>query len=158
MRQVTYNEDDRQYLLMMQSNIERMAGNSANCKTWLVTILAGFLAIGCGVDALNGWLLLAVIPIFVFWGLDSYYLKLERGMRNRQHYFINNYGRDDVYGKALYDFKTLECRKDEKDKGYRSTEGVMWTTSEYPFYIGLLLVILFIMAVLNWDNILSIYK
>ena len=91
MREVVYNEDDRQYMQMMQGNIERMAGNSSNCKTWLVTIVAGFLAIGCGVDALNGWLFLSVIPIFVFWYLDSYYLKLERGMRNRQRYFINNF-------------------------------------------------------------------
>lgn len=28
-----YNDDDRQYLEMMQGNIERMAANSANCKT-----------------------------------------------------------------------------------------------------------------------------
>lgn len=28
-----YNEDDRQYLQMMQENISRMASNSANCKT-----------------------------------------------------------------------------------------------------------------------------
>ena len=158
MREVTYNEDDRQYLQMMQGNIERMAGNSSNCKTWLVTIVAGFLAIGCGVDALNGWLFLSVMPIFVFWYLDSYYLKLERGMRNRQRYFINNYRSDDIYSKALYDFKTLEQEQDDKDNGYKSTEGVMWTTSEYPFYLGLFLVVLIIMAVLNWDDILTICK
>ena len=27
------NDDDRQYLMMMQENITRMATNSANCKT-----------------------------------------------------------------------------------------------------------------------------
>lgn len=157
-RENIYNEDDRQYLQMMQSNIERMAVNSANCKTWLITIVAGFLAIGCGVEALNGWLFLAVIPIFVFWGLDSYYLKLERGMRNRQRYFIYNYGCDDVYGKALYDFKTLECCKDDIEKGYKSTVGVRWTTSECFFYLSLLFVILIVMAVLNWDYISTICK
>lgn len=42
-----YETQDLQYLQMMQENITRMAGNSANAKTWLVTIVTGFFAIGC---------------------------------------------------------------------------------------------------------------
>lgn len=38
-----YETQDLQYLQMMQENITRMAGNSANAKTWLVTIVTGFL-------------------------------------------------------------------------------------------------------------------
>ena len=109
---------------MMQSNIERMSSNSANCKTWLVTLEAGFWAIGCGVQQLNGWLFLAFIPILVFWSLDSYYLKFERGMRNRQRYFINNYGNDNVYSQVLYDFTPMECSRDDLSKGYKSTNKV----------------------------------
>lgn len=40
---VNYDTQDLQYLQMMQENIARMAGNSANAKTWLVTILQVFL-------------------------------------------------------------------------------------------------------------------
>lgn len=40
---VNYDTQDLQYLQMMQENIARMAGNSANAKTWLVTIITGFL-------------------------------------------------------------------------------------------------------------------
>ena len=54
-----YNEDERQYLQMMQDNITRMATNSANAKTWLVTIVAAFLAIGCNIKDFDYWLLLA---------------------------------------------------------------------------------------------------
>lgn len=40
---LNYDAQDLQYLQMMQENITRMAGNSANAKTWLVTIVTGFL-------------------------------------------------------------------------------------------------------------------
>ena len=46
-----YNDDDRQYLEMMQGNIERMAANSANCKTWMVTIVAAVMALQCSISA-----------------------------------------------------------------------------------------------------------
>ena len=71
-----YNEDERQYLQMMQDNITRMATNSANAKTWLVTIVAAFLAIGCNIKDFDYWLLLALVPTAVFWYLDALYLKL----------------------------------------------------------------------------------
>ena len=44
MEKLRYSEDDRQYLQMMQDNITRMAANSSNCKSWLVTIVAAFPA------------------------------------------------------------------------------------------------------------------
>lgn len=65
-RKNIYNDDDRQYLEMMQGNIERMAANSANCKTWMVTIVAGVMALQCSISALNGWILLGILPVVLF--------------------------------------------------------------------------------------------
>ena len=84
-----FNEEDRLYLQMMQENITRMATNSANAKTWLVTIVAAFLAIGCNINDFGYWLLLTIAPIVAFWYLDAYYLNKERGLRNREQRFIN---------------------------------------------------------------------
>ena len=84
-----YNDDDRQYLQMMQENINRMSCNSSNCKAWLITIVAAMLAVGCNITDLHWWLLLTIAPILIFWYLDSFYLSLERGMRNRQREFLN---------------------------------------------------------------------
>lgn len=78
-----YNDDDRQYLQMMQSNIERMADNSANCKTWMVAFVTAFMALGSSIAVARYWLLLGIIPILLFWYLDTFYLHLERAMRNR---------------------------------------------------------------------------
>ena len=86
---INYDTQDLQYLQMMQENITRMAGNSANAKTWLITIVTGFFAIGCSINDLDWWLLLAIIPIIVFWYIDAYYLRLERALRNREQKYIN---------------------------------------------------------------------
>jgi threonine/homoserine/homoserine lactone efflux protein len=85
-----YEAQDLQYLQMMQENITRMAVNSANAKTWLVTIVTGFFAIGCSIKDLDWWLLLAIIPIVVFWYIDAYYLSLERALRNRLVPMVGN--------------------------------------------------------------------
>ena len=74
---INYDTQDLQYLQMMQENITRMAGNSANAKTWLITIVTGFFAIGCSINDLDWWLLLAIIPIIVFWYIDAYYSQKE---------------------------------------------------------------------------------
>lgn len=149
-----YNEDDRQYLQMIQGNIERMANNCANCKTWLTTIVAGFLAIGCSVTALNGWIILALLPIFMFWYLDGYYLSLERGLRNRERYFLNEYGKEGFdYGKALYDFSTLTKDEDDREYGFKKTEGCWWTDSVQYFYGVFCAVVMVIYIALNWSKI-----
>jgi len=157
MRDLIYNEDERQYLQMMQSNIERMANNSANCKTWLVTIVSGFLAIGCGVAALNGWILIGLLPVFLFWYLDVYYLSLERGMRNRQKDFLNKVlSVDEVYKKALYNFAPLPksvLTQEEIAQGLVKTTGLWWTKSVSPFYPVIIIVVFLITAILNWSFI-----
>lgn len=133
-----YNDDDRQYLQMMQDSIARMAGNSANCKTWLVTLVSAMLTAGVAVQSLSHWMFISLFPIFVLWRLDVYYLKLERGLRNRQRLFINivnavEYNADE-YKKALYNFQTYEYPKDDGEQGLKTTEKLGLTESVCPFY------------------------
>ena len=114
MAKPVYTEDERLYLQMMQNNIERMANNSANCKTWLVTMVAGFMAITCGFEEPHWWLLFAMVPIISFWYLDGYYLSLERKLRNRQRDLLNKQTlENDEYKAALYNFQPLEKDKDD---------------------------------------------
>lgn len=149
-----YNDDERQYLQMMQSNIERMANNSANCKTWLVTLLTGFMAISCGFESLHWWLLLAAVPIAMFWYLDGFYLSLERKMRNRQKDFLNKQTKDgDEYNKASYNFEPLEKEEDEIELGLVKTTGQWWTKSVWPFYLTMMVVIIVVTLVVNWTSL-----
>lgn len=153
MKEDLFNNDDRQYLQMMQGNIERMANNSANCKTWLTTILAGFMALTCGFDSLHWWLLLAIVPIAIFWYLDGFYLSLERGMRNREKDFLNkSVVVNDAYKKALYNFGPMlkdELKEEEKEQGLVITSGQWWTKSVCPFYMVMIAVIIVVTIVIN---------
>lgn len=153
MKQNMCNDDERQYLQMMQSNIERMANNSANCKTWLATIVAGFMAISCGIDSLHWWLLVVLVPICMFWYLDGFYLSLERGMRNRQKDFLNKINDNgDIYINALFNFAPLfkkELTEEDKQQGFVKTSCQFWTKSVRPFYLILAISVIIITLALN---------
>lgn len=155
-----YNDDDRQYLLMMQGNIERMAANSSNCKAWMVTIVSAIMALQCSVEALNGWILLGVLPIVLFWYLDVYYLHLERGMRNRETVFINvlKSGTLEGYEDALYDFKPYMIKKKDltdemKQQGLVATNDRWLTRSIVPFYGATLVAVIIVYVVLNCETV-----
>jgi hypothetical protein len=68
------------HIEFVQQVITRMNGNSFQLKTWAVTLTAGLFALS---ERSNPWFaLLALVPIFVFWLIDAYYLKLERRYRH----------------------------------------------------------------------------
>ena len=131
-----YNDDDRQYLQMMQSNIERMAANSANCKTWMVAFVTAFMALGSSIAVARYWLLLGIIPILLFWYLDTFYLHLERAMRNRERDFLNKVavGDNDGYRIALFNFKPMMVKKEEAKDGLVATNDSWFSKSSAPFY------------------------
>ena len=162
MRPLIYNEDERQYLQMMQSNIERMASNSANCKNWMVMVVAAIFAVSCGIDDMNWWLLLTVLPICLFWYLDAFYLRLERGMRNRQRLYLSicdGVEQAQNYATALFDFSPLFFDRDltdeEKEKGYKTTKSCYKTESVKPFYLTALIVVSIIVLALNACDIID---
>lgn len=130
-----YDEDSRLYLTMLQSNIERMATNSKNCKTWMITIVTAFMALESAIQTVNEWILLGLLPIALFWYLDALYLSLERGIRNRERYFINKVNENRDVSGLLFDFQPLTKDTDDVDKGFKSTFGVWKTESILVFYI-----------------------
>ena len=140
-RKNVFNDDDRLYLEMMQGNVERMAGNSANCKAWMVTIVSALMTLQCSIDTLKGWILLGVLPILLFWYLDVYYLHLERGMRNRETAFLNLFRRNNLkgYEEALYNFEPYMIKKkyltkEKKQQGLKATNDRWFSTSIILFY------------------------
>ena len=155
-----YEAQDLQYLQMMQENITRMAGNSANAKTWLVTIVTGFFAIGCSIKDLDWWLILTIIPIVVFWYLDAYYLSLERALRNREQEYINlmnsSADTDNSFEKnrqnALFDFRPLFMSNDNDERKLKKTKCMMLNKSVYPVYLIILFMIIVATAIINMCN------
>ncbi len=86
-----YRESE-QYINLLQENITRMANNSANCKNWLVAIIAGSLAISFSNDSTN---LVSQVLYFLKWitglffFLDCLYLGIERDFIKMEKVFVN---------------------------------------------------------------------
>lgn len=74
-------EKKLKHLEIIQNVINRMASNSFLLKGWAVTLIAGIFALA-NKDSDKSYFLIAYIPIIIFWGMDSYYLKLERQFRH----------------------------------------------------------------------------
>lgn len=158
-----YNDDDRQYLQLMQDNIVRMANNSANCKNWMVSLSVGFLALSCSISELNGWLILSIAPVLVFWYLDTLYLELERKMRNRELDFIIKAKSGDLnaYKAALYNFAPLEKKsisEEEKKQGFLLTHDRTFSKSVQPLYLCFILLIVVIEVILNFQTIITLFQ
>lgn len=68
------------HLEMIQGVITRMASNSFALKKWGVALVAGVLAIA-GKESESWAYLIALVPVTMFWFLDSLYLQLERKFR-----------------------------------------------------------------------------
>jgi hypothetical protein len=66
------------HLEFIQATIGRMAKNSFLFKGWAITIAAALSALAAH-DSHIGVLFAALVPTLLFWGLDAYYLWLERG-------------------------------------------------------------------------------
>lgn len=74
------DEDKRKHLELLQNAITRMASNSFVIKGWSVTLATALFGFSAK-ESEPRLALLALFPILAFWGLDAYYLGLERRFR-----------------------------------------------------------------------------
>lgn len=131
-------ENKIRHLEMIQGIINRMASNSFYLKGWTVTLVAGIFAISAK-DSEKAFFLISYIPIFIFWGLDSYYLQLERKYRNL-YKKVSKMKENDIdfsmgITEDLFDRKTkyLSC---------------LISVTEILFYISLALLVIFIVNII----------
>ncbi len=68
------------HLGILQSVMQRMAGNSTACKTWCITVVSAILVIVADKGKPN-FALIALVPTLLFLALDAYYLALEKAFR-----------------------------------------------------------------------------
>ena len=81
-------ESVRHYISLLQENINRMASNCTNCKTWLITIVSALCALQLANDSIKGYLWIALIPTALFLVLDAYYLGQEKRFRDIEADFV----------------------------------------------------------------------
>ena len=107
------NETRIRYLEAIQRVIDRLSNISFILKGWAVSLVAALMALAAS-GSNQGFVLIAYIPIAVFWFLDAYFLMMERQYRDlfkenmdlskSLKYFslVRPKGNVIIYGKALF--------------------------------------------------------
>jgi hypothetical protein len=123
------------HLTIMQSVIQRMAANSTSAKTWCITLVSAILVIVADKQKPQ-YIWLSLVPAILFFGLDAYYLALERGFRCSYNAFIQKLHSSSL---DVDDLFVVE------PKGSLSTHFkiALRSLSIWPFYGMILLVIVF---------------
>ena len=75
-----FSEETIKHLEFIQGGINRFASNSFQMKGWMLTIVSALLGFYANSNNTR-FALVAVVPVVIFWILDSYYLQLERQFR-----------------------------------------------------------------------------
>lgn len=128
------------HIAMLQEIISRMANNSANCKTWVVTIIAAMLVLIVDKDLGFTNIGICYIPVVLFFFLDCYYLGLERAFLKKQNDFLEKVPSGD-YVDELYLIKDLPKFCGQLGNTFKA----MLSFSTTPFY-GLIAVFIFILS------------
>ena len=136
-QKVTFERSDVQgFINLLDSIINRMASNSANAKNWLMTIIAAATAIQWNQDSLHRilWLL---VPTFLFFLTDLYYLGMERRFKRIQKDFIDTVRNGDGINDMVYNISsTTKC--EQLCNMFNACDSL----SILPFYLIVIIVII----------------
>lgn len=120
------------HLSMLQAVIGRMAGNSASCKTWCVSLVSA-LAVVVAQSGQSRLLLIAGLPILLFGALDAYYLGLEKWFRTAYQEFVRKLH----YGTAAVEDAFVLTPTIPLLRVLAQTAKALTSPSVWPFYLGL---------------------
>ncbi|MBR4022300.1 MAG: hypothetical protein IKI94_06855 [Ruminococcus sp.] len=88
-----------EHLKMIQSIITRMNTNSFQIKGWTITLVSALLALYANCDEVK-YIYIAIVPVIVFWVLDSFFLQQERKFRALYNDIVNT----SRYGEEIKEF------------------------------------------------------
>jgi hypothetical protein len=101
------------HIATLQNIIARLSNYSMNCKTWAVTIVSALCVVIFDSQKIT-YFYVVIIPIFIFWLFDCYYLGLEKTFRDIYDGFVEKIKNNDtnicddikitMKGKRLKDF------------------------------------------------------
>ncbi|RJR34114.1 MAG: hypothetical protein C4576_26930 [Desulfobacteraceae bacterium] len=127
------------YLSLLQAVINRMASNSAGCKSWCITVVSGLVVLLLKEKA--NYILIATAPVILFCFLDCYYLAMEKLFRRRYNGFVKKLHSGDVSRSDLFVISP------EKEISSSMIIGSFRSASIYLFYCALAAVVVAIWCV-----------
>jgi|ERR1700674_4325426 len=125
------------HLGFIQSVITRLSTNSFLIKAWSVTVVAATFALAAK-DANINYILVAYLPVVIFWGLDGFFLAQERQYRELYRVVAER-------SEAEIDFS---MDASNFDSGNRTIWFCIFSKTLLPFHGVLLAVILVVMFVI----------
>lgn len=127
------SDDSRQYLRMLQDIINRMASNSSNCKTWMITIVAALLSIQKSIQAVNPSVWTIIFPVVIFYLLDGYYLAQEKKLRSIESEYVRAIHSENDCSSMIYSFKLTSDTREKVSLLY--LKAYLCSVSTLPFYL-----------------------
>lgn len=126
------NEQDRihTHLTMLQSIIQRMATNSASSKTWCITLVSAILVVVADKSKAE-IAFITLIPIILFFSLDSYYLALEKSLRDNYDEFVSKLKNNKLTNDDFYKISTGNLKEKISD--------AICSFSVWPFYSAIII-------------------
>lgn len=128
MKEEHISESARHYLSLLQDTINRMASNSANCKTWLIAITAAITTCLYNSENICNSYWIMFIPTMLFYILDCYYLGLERRFIKIEHIFIEQLRKGEEGDLYVFNVKKIGGDIEYVFRAMKS-----WSTT--PFYL-----------------------
>lgn len=127
----------------IQEIIKRMASNSLEIKKWAVTLVVGTMIL----KSEQNQVFVALIPLFSFWFLDSYYLRQERLFRDKYNELIKI--------RMFSDQDFFNVKPNAKSFGIEllSILKICFSISTLPFYGCILVVLMSINNAYGWQEI-----
>lgn len=128
-------ENKLKHLEMIEVIIERMANNSFLLKGWTITLVVALFALA-DKQYDQRYVLIAFVPIILFWFLDSYYLYLERKYRKLYDYVRQQDEKNVDFSMNIRLFDVCYC-------------SCLISVSESMFYIPIGISIIVLLKILN---------
>lgn len=134
------------HINLLQGIINRLANNSASCKTWCVTLVGAFLSLAVA-TRLPVMVAFALVPVVIFGFLDTMYLAQERAYR-------------DLYTRIVKTFCDRTYALDQvfdarASFGFGDFVSALRSWSVFPVYFGLILAYL-VANFAGWLSMLSV--
>lgn len=129
------------HLPLIQGVINRMGNNSFLIKGWTVTLVAAIFALAAA-GTNQKFIFIALVPIVVFWFLDSYYLKQEKLYRELYNDIATDPSKITAFTMNTKNYKT------------KCIPRLMFTISTGPFYFLLFGILIFV--ALKTNGIISL--
>lgn len=131
------NQDKISHLQMIQSIVDRMGKNSFLLKGWAVGVMVAIYAFAG--QNYNKAVIVTLIPLIIFWILDSYYLMLERKYR-RLYDEVRLKENNKIDFDMNFNNVSLKMKEIKKFEFIRN----FFSKTEWPFYLVCITVTLII--------------